>query len=820
MEVLFPQILRMSITATWAALAVMAIRLLFRKAPKWMYCLLWGLVALRLLCPVAPESPLSLAPPPESVEQIITQGPGVLWEDPIPGIGTDAVLTPQEPVSGTTEPPETPAEQSAFSLLSGIWMAGVLGMFAYALGSYLLLKRRMAEATLLRENIWQCERAESPFVLGFLRPRIYLPYGICPEDQIHVIAHEQAHIRRKDQWWKPLGFLLLAAHWFNPVLWLSYILLCRDIEGACDEKVIQSMERADRQAYSTALLHCSIRRRTVAACPLAFGETGVKERVKNVMKYKKPGFILLAVALVVCIVVGVCFLTNPVADDTPDENETLPNETETTTEPRMINLNGIIYIDSGEIVSVDLENAISTGTLHTQVEGRPQNHNQGNFDCVGCEWVLLIPEAASIQYGVLIDGAWHLFIEEVLEFPEYWLTIGGDNVYQISVHSGARDTIMYREDWTPYPKGTQVRLDLLSGKERLLGVSITAKDAKGRELWGIAISGREYGEAKDEIVSGDWIITPVRSDAERDALKARYEQSNTQISDSDWGVELLVKNITPGSLDLFLFRYGQADSEPLMTSENFLLYQLRDGLWHQLAVVPADWSDAASLKELRVENNDEIGDSVRLELNWTDLCGELESGTYRISTDIARMDDYGRMIADQRYTTEFVILSNEEETRIYETVQTLLTAHIHNAYLYTEEPYDHLTVLALGSDHPAFQEYGDNIRFLQDKERYYKHVRQAENITREDFSLSFALHAITVEQGTAKVTLSAGISFRYTDQEVESGGVHDFHVELVNHDGTWYVSSVMDIYDWFDGTYRDDPNFDVDELIAQYDQNQ
>lgn len=799
-EAIFQKVLEMSLTASWIALAVILVRLVFPKAPKWSLCLLWGLVALRLMCPFAPESEISLAPRPERVEQIIVTVTGTTAGE------LDPEQIPQVTPSPGNKPNENPGHSAPALPQSRIWAFGVLGMLSYALGSILLLKRRMGEATLLRDNLWQSERAESPFVLGFLRPRIYLPYHIRPEDLPHVIAHEQAHIRRLDHWWKPLGFLLLAVHWFNPVLWVSYILLCRDIEGACDEKVISSMEKQEKQAYSTALLHCSVRRSVIAACPLAFGEVGVKERVKHVMKFKKPSILMLAIAILICVAVGGCFLTDPVDS---------PEETEPPVETRMINLNGILYIDSGEILSEIPENT-TTGTLHTQVEGRPQNHNQGNFDCVGCDWVLVIPDGGPIEYAVRINEQWHLFTPEVREFPEYWLTVGDTDVWQITVYSGSTSATFFREDFTPYAKGEQVRLDTLTGTEYLFGTAITAKNAKGQEIWSIAVSGQEYGTGAQEIVSGDWIITPVHNAQEREALKARYAQSNVETS-VNWGIEPLVKNVTPAGLDLFLFRYGKPEDPVVMASENYLLYQLKNGLWEQIAVVPADWSDGERLRELRVADDDEIGDAVRLKLNWEALCGPLPSGTYRISTDVAQLDGAGRMVQDKRLTMEFMILSNEEEARIYETVQQLLTAHIHNLYLYTDEGFDHLTVLSLGEDDPACQEYGGNIRFLKEKERYYKHVRQGENITREDFNLSFALHSITCEEGTAKVRLSCGISFRYTDQEVESGEVPDYYVELVNRDGMWLVSYLLDIYDWFDGAYQNDPNFDVDALIAEYD---
>lgn len=197
-------------------------------------------------------------------------------------------------------------------VLAGIWLFGIAALFLYSAVSYWRLRRKVCEAVILRGNIYQSEKVCSPFVLGIIRPKIYLPYHMDSREMDHVIAHEQTHIRRKDHWWKPLGFLLLTTHWFNPLMWLSYILLCQDIELACDEKVIRKMSNEQRADYTQALVACSVDRRLITACPLAFGEIGVKERVKSVMNYKKPAFWIVLASVIVCAVIAVCFLTNPI----------------------------------------------------------------------------------------------------------------------------------------------------------------------------------------------------------------------------------------------------------------------------------------------------------------------------------------------------------------------------------------------------------------------------------------------------------------------------------------------------------------------------
>ena len=290
MQTVFLELVKLSLIGSLFAAAVMLVRLIFRKAPKWLFCVLWGVVALRLICPVSIESSVSLVPDRLASGQIITNvgneyigDVDIIYES---NAGySNAIEAGRQPIfsdngyyvvteKDSLKEPKTVGE-TVYPILSWIWVTGMVLMFAYTAVSYLVLRKKMEEATHLRENIWQCEQVDSPFVLGIIKPQIYLPYAITESDMANVIAHEQAHIHRKDHWWKPIGFLLLSVHWFNPVLWLAYILLCRDIEAACDEKVIKHMEKDEMRAYSTALLHCSVHRRRIAACPLAFGEVGL-----------------------------------------------------------------------------------------------------------------------------------------------------------------------------------------------------------------------------------------------------------------------------------------------------------------------------------------------------------------------------------------------------------------------------------------------------------------------------------------------------------------------------------------------------------------
>ena len=306
----FLKVVNMSISAGWLVLAVLALRLILKKAPKWVNVLLWGIVAVRLICPFSIESALSLIPSTETISPDIM----IDWTPEI-STGIEPLDQVVNPVISTSFAPQGMASANPLQILipaaANLWLLGVLILLVYTAISYLTLRYKLRTAVILRDNIFQCETVSSPFVLGILKPRIYLPYAMDGKNLSHVVAHEKAHIRRKDHWWKPLGFLLLTVYWFNPLMWVAYVLLCRDIELACDEKVIAELGNEQRADYTQALVTCAVNRRMIAACPLAFGEVGVKDRVKSIMNYRKPTFWIVVVAVIACVVVAVCFLTDP-----------------------------------------------------------------------------------------------------------------------------------------------------------------------------------------------------------------------------------------------------------------------------------------------------------------------------------------------------------------------------------------------------------------------------------------------------------------------------------------------------------------------------
>lgn len=384
MRSVFLTVLNMSITASFLAVAVMILRLIFKRSPRWMMCVLWGFVAIRLIIPFSFESALSLLPSAEPIPNDIIYSPepsvntGITAVDKVinpvisdrfsPEKDEDLPSDPIVPEEGIEPSPSVPEEPSPsvpeeptplFSLtavLSAVWLTGTAAMLIYTLVSYFCIRRRIGEAVECDRNILICDRISSPFILGVFRPRIYLPSSMNENDMKYVIAHERAHLSRLDHLWKPVGFLLLAVYWFNPIMWMAYILLCKDIELACDEKVIGKLGNDFKKPYSEALINCSIPRRMVSACPVAFGEVGVKERIRNIMKFKKPTIIICAAAVLVCAAVAVFFLTNPIGKEEEPQNQD-PSPKILSPEEYPEDIDNLIYM----VVSTHVGHLNSTG---------------------------------------------------------------------------------------------------------------------------------------------------------------------------------------------------------------------------------------------------------------------------------------------------------------------------------------------------------------------------------------------------------------------------------------------------------------------------
>ena len=310
MDTIFLNLLNRSITAGWLVLAILVLRLLLRKAPKAITVFLWALVGFRLICPFSFESVLSLVPSAETIPARILYA-----QSPAIDSGISVLNAAINPILSETFRPEPVVSINPLQIITGlasvIWLAGMAAMLLYTVFSDLRIHRKVREAVPLRDNLLLCDHIDTPFIFGVIRPKIYLPSNIRQQDLAYVIAHEQAHLMRHDHWWKPLGFLLLTVYWFHPLLWVAYVLLCRDIELACDEKVIREMGEQIKKPYSNALINCSVSRKAIAACPLAFGEGDVKKRIQSVLHYQKPALWVVIAAVVLCAILAVGFLTNP-----------------------------------------------------------------------------------------------------------------------------------------------------------------------------------------------------------------------------------------------------------------------------------------------------------------------------------------------------------------------------------------------------------------------------------------------------------------------------------------------------------------------------
>lgn len=307
MEAIFLSLLNTSVSASWLILAVIVLRFLLRRTPKWIICLLWAVVAFRLLCPISIESPIAIIPESNITQEIVDANisgiviPQFIAEPVVQNMELIQIQSPTQEISST-------------AIATIVWICGVFCMMLYLLASFLRLHHQVREAAVLFDNIWLCDAVRSPFILGIIKPRIYLPSSISEKDVVHVIAHESAHLKRKDHWWKPFGYILLAVFWFNPLMWIAYILMCRDIEIACDEKVIKHFGLTEKKAYSQALLECSNMRKLVIACPVAFGETAIVQRIQNVLNYKKPRFWIIITSVILLFVITVMALTVPVKE--------------------------------------------------------------------------------------------------------------------------------------------------------------------------------------------------------------------------------------------------------------------------------------------------------------------------------------------------------------------------------------------------------------------------------------------------------------------------------------------------------------------------
>ena len=379
---IFSSLLNISVTAVYIILATVLVRMILKNMPRKYLCLLWGITGLRLALPFSIESALSLIPSRETFTVDPYSGWAVRMNSGVPAVDSavNKVIATEETYFAMDG--SAAAITSVWDKLAYIWLAGAVIILLYGIISYIRAKRSVSTAVLLEGNIMQCETVKSPFILGIFKPKVYIPFNIDEATRSNVIAHENAHISRLDHVTKPLSFLILAVYWFNPFVWLAYILFCRDIEKACDEKVIDSMDGESRKAYATALLECAAGHRRITASPLAFGEVSVKGRIKSVMNYKKPAFWVVIISVVLCVVAAVCFLTSPEKQDEKfydnGQRVKITAETNGVTEEKYIFLKEgqNTELSNGTEFTVVLSN-LQTGEITLAVDGTPLENKFG-----------------------------------------------------------------------------------------------------------------------------------------------------------------------------------------------------------------------------------------------------------------------------------------------------------------------------------------------------------------------------------------------------------------------------------------------------------
>ncbi len=389
MEIIFLKLLNRSIAAGWLILAVLVLRFLFRKAPGWFFCALWGIVALRLLCPFSPVSPLSLLPSGETLSPYTVQ----FSTEPEIQSGVPALDHALNPIIQDTFAPSPGASVNPLYVwtffAAVLWGIGAFCLLAHGLAALIRIRSRIRESVPFRDNLRLCDSINAPFILGILRPQIYLPADTDQAQLPYILAHEQAHLKRLDHWWKPLAYLLLSVYWFHPLIWVAYHLFCRDLELACDEKVIRDLSLEEKKAYSHALVSCSLQQRLVLTCPLAFGEISVKKRVNRILHYQKPALWLLAAAAAAGIITAVCFLTDPPEnipgsqphhEDPPDASDAqTPHET---AEP---------LTDDTDPAVASLLQAASAAILEHNASSGPET-----YDLACCDFAILGTKSQSL----------------------------------------------------------------------------------------------------------------------------------------------------------------------------------------------------------------------------------------------------------------------------------------------------------------------------------------------------------------------------------------------------------------------------------------
>lgn len=728
MEQLFLQLARMGLYGSALVLVVIVLRSLLKNAPKRLVCLLWALVAFRLVCPVQIQWRASLMPPPETVVQTVQEMPNIL----LPAQEAPTI-TPEQTVPAAPAAP-TPAAPDLTAVLSRVWLAGMIAVLLWAAVSDLRLRRRLRASVRMANGVWLCDEIDTPFVLGLFSPRIYLPYGWDDAQNVYILAHERAHIVRGDNWWKLIGWLLLAVYWFHPLMWLAYVLFCRDLELACDEHAVRGLDREGRAAYSQALLDCSSPRGTAFTFPVAFGEIGVKPRIRAVLNYKKPAFWLVLAAVLALIAVAVFFLTDrPAAEPLPEltfrEVDELP----------------AVYADHVEALMDAEIDSIMTGPDAEQMlsaERADAFSGHARFDA---------------------DGA---FRGVTLEWDD---------------HSRRGSYMVFLEKTTLLPTSLPVIGDAFTETCTVRGVPVDAQRCEWNGgIWLMADFVRQYEGESPVAVHATVGCSPREGQREADSIRRLYEivdsflnpenkLSLEEISATFAQKDEMMEFLRYASVEQLINAFPKTDGAYTETLIAKLAEAAREGYEGVMAQIDESSLTAEQKAQLKTFVDDALSDR----------------------TDLKNLDPSGPEYAAADYLTRLAHV-----TMLYETDD--LRANTVASLKEKDRaaiPVDgvRFTPLIDGDVHPEPLQIQDRMDAVIDRAEFMRQQNLWQRMYREDFQIGYTVESTQQAGDFALVTLYRGVTFRYAGNDEDSGMGDLMNVTLWRSGGVWLV---MDVSAW------------------------
>ncbi len=684
---LFQNVLTASFHGSIVILAVLLLRFLLKRTPKKFLCFLWLLVGIRLLMPFEIQSGLSLQPDMGAIREtgIVEAVPEEFYLDDMP------VFLPEEPAFSENEPqfvnsvaePEDGAfaeeitageirDNEGTSMLvldavaANIWLAVAFGFGLYTFASYLKLRWKVREAVRLKGNVWECDRIETAFILGFIRPRIYLPMGMSRNNRRHILAHERTHLEKGDHWIKMIGYAALAIHWFNPLVWVAYILLCKDIEMACDERVVQFMELEERKSYSAALINCSTNHAHFGACPVAFGEVSVKNRVMTVLKYKKPSFWISLAGVIAIIFVAVCLVTSPteeaaVVDSTEPTGATEKALEETMDAVKRVE-NAFAAILAQDRYHLFFSDETSDGSVGWQVNMYKDGENTlwSCTDHMTREGHMVLD---GVHYKFIdgADGGWVPYEEEDTMLQEMLahFDLEGRDIQNVASHLNTREDGYTYESltFTAYTDGggtmptSQPMTVYFDTEGSMTGMRVENPDRKGADIFSFSNWSTEnadinniddvFRNARENLLSAEDVHPSKLQPLTQDEQKMK-----------EWGITFLVDDdvLTRNGGESW-FAQASGYNMPVYTDNEYWLEKQTDTGWEKLEMLTQPkWEEASYTL-----NHDRY---TVVKVDWTMLYGPLISGKYRMGKTFTMVDAVTSCIG----YAEFDIYYNESNS--------------------------------------------------------------------------------------------------------------------------------------------------------------